>query len=755
MFNFRGNTAKKNPVFDTIGDRTIEVMKLLLLTLLGLSVLTHVIMVCGFPNTLDLQSYCVAFIPVYITLSVSFLFLQAGKIKLSTHMFLLGMIITQMLVVVFLTGPAAYVFVSYTNVVLVAGLILGPASGAMYTLIIVMSVSLYFYVASLGLVDTDLLQDIEHGSDMALIAMIACFIFTGVSVSYFVLKMARLYTSILEEKEKSNQTLKVLETLQKTNEDRAKQGASIGWLGQKLVQIERSQLFMKVASEEILRVLSVDLVLIVVADVEGYTVKSVSAPSENEMICKLFLERNINVSKKIWKKQIQSDRPDGLFLEKLIPEDACVYREMKNISSVQLLDAENNLGSIMVFSHRESTEQQNFLTAVSSLLSSALCRESAEDNLRQFQKMETLGLLAGGIAHDFNNLLMTIVGNTDVALRKPAISSELIHLLQQISWASNQATSLTHKLLTFSKKSSLSPERININTVLKEMLPIIQQAFFGHVELEICYSSQPAWIEIDRRDFETALLNLILNAKEAIEDHGTVWISVSQLTSSSSNAETPKIRLQVKDNGCGIEPVILSKVFEPFFTTKLTGTGLGLTMVRSVIERASGELTVESTANGTVFNLDFPKQFPIQVKEFPDNYSQHSDVSKRTESVLVVEDDFLVRLALVEMLEEGGYQTIQAEGVSSALQKLGEQKVDIVLSDINMPGKSGSELYQHVSTQFPDIPIVFMTGYSPKVEEPIPILEKPISLQELLRTIDDCLSLSRQNIEKRQMRLSI
>ncbi len=183
-------------------------MKILLLTLLGLSSVIHLVIWYFFPNVLSFQSYCIAFMPVYATLVASYVLLRQGKKKLSIHMFLLGMVVTQMLVVVFLTGPAAYVFVSYTNVVLVAGLILGPLYGIIYTLIIVASISLYFYAARLGFVDTELLQKIEYGPELILLATIACFVFTGICVSYFILKMSALYQSTLDQKEKSNITLK-------------------------------------------------------------------------------------------------------------------------------------------------------------------------------------------------------------------------------------------------------------------------------------------------------------------------------------------------------------------------------------------------------------------------------------------------------------------------------------------------------------------------------------------------------------------
>ena len=709
-------------------------MRLLLLTLLLLSGSVHLIIVFFFPHALTFQSSCIAFVPAYITLFSSYLLLSNGQKKLSIHVFLLGMVIAQMLVVVFLTGPAAYVFVSYTNVVLLSGLILGPLYAVLYTLLIVCSISIYFYAAQHDLVTTELIDGIDHGPELILLATIACFVFTSTSVSYFVLKMSALYRSILSEKEKSNITLQKLEKLQKTNELRIHQGNAIGGLGKQLVQIEQTQQFLQVASDEVLQVLKVDLVVILVSTVEGHMIRGLAVKNQAQSYRDLVGEIVIT-PQKIW-KQPSSNQPSPLFLNSLLSGELLHYRELNHIQGVRIFESDNNMGAILVGSVDKVHEQKTFLTAVASIVSSALCRETAEENLRQYQKMETLGLLAGGIAHDFNNLLMTIVGNTELALRKTTHKPDVARLLNQISWASNQATSLTHKLLSFSQKSSFAPDNIDINLVLQEMIPILQQAFVGRIQLDIQYADTPAWIIIDRKDFETALLNLVLNAKDAIKDQGNVGISVAILHTKNQQ----RVLVQVQDNGIGIAPDVLSKVFEPFFTTKSTGTGLGLTMVRSVVERAEGDLTVESTSEGSSFFLEFPMRSPTYQPEMmsPTISKPRLAKSNQRKKILVVEDDPFVRAALVEMLEEGGYQTLEADSGNSAFQKIAEQDVDMILSDIHMPGKGGAELYQQVLEISPGMPFLFMTGYNAELEaHDLPILEKPISLQDLLHRVDE------------------
>ncbi len=391
---------------------------------------------------------------------------------------------------------------------------------------------------------------------------------------------------------------------------RINQGNAIGGLGKHLVQMEQTQHFLQIASQEVLRVLEGDLVIILVSTLEGHMVRGF-AVEEYHDVYEGFLGNVVQNPKKIWVEP-SSDQPSIEFLQTLFSNHLNPDHDMNHIFGVRIFESDHSMGAILVCSNKETANQKNFLHAVASIVSSALCRENAEENLRQYQKMETLGLLAGGIAHDFNNLLMTIVGNTDLALRKNkpdfgccSFAASNIMGVQSSDIIDTQAA------FFFTKKTYFSPEQINVNEVLKEMIPILQQVFVGSIQIDFCHSKDPAWILMDRKDFETALLNLVVNAKEAIGEQGNVRISVAM----SGGKEREQVCVKVQDNGTGIAPEVLSKVFDPFFTTKSTGTGLGLTMVRSVIERAGGNLSVESTTNGSSFYLNFPLEYPDFAKE--------------------------------------------------------------------------------------------------------------------------------------------
>ena len=196
-----------SPILTSIGDSSTQLISHLLVTLLALSISTHLITVLFYPNVLSSLELWIAFSPTYFTIVGTYIPLKIKRVTLAIHFFLLGMIAHQMLVVLFLTGPATYVYVSYTNVVLVAGLILGPMGGLTYTGIILLLVSSYFYSARMGYVDTQLIQNIKNGEDLVLFATLACFVFTGTAVSYSVIKMASLYQNSLIEQERSSKAL--------------------------------------------------------------------------------------------------------------------------------------------------------------------------------------------------------------------------------------------------------------------------------------------------------------------------------------------------------------------------------------------------------------------------------------------------------------------------------------------------------------------------------------------------------------------
>ena len=325
-----------------------------------------------------------------------------------------------------------------------------------------------------------------------------------------------------------------------------------------------------------------------------------------------------------------------------------------------------------------------------------------------------------------------------MALSLSALDTNIKKRLTQISWASNQATALTRKLLTFTQKSQPALEKFDLNNMILDMKSILAQSFFGKVSLQINCCSSPVVILADRKEMENALLNLVLNAKEAIQEHGEVKVS----TKLSNHKGSPAVDLIVQDNGSGLPAPIKQKIFEPFFTTKTNGTGLGLVMVHSVVQKSGGTISVDSQLdNLTTFTLTFPIINEDSLQNNAPEKPAKPNFNDKSEVVMIVEDDHDVRAAISEMLQTGGYRTVEANGVAEAIKLLEVKTVDMIISDSNMPGKSGHDLYLHVSQTHPHIPFVIMSGY---IDDPLlynhhRLIEKPFSLDYLLQMVMDSL----------------
>jgi PAS domain S-box-containing protein len=354
-------------------------------------------------------------------------------------------------------------------------------------------------------------------------------------------------------------------------------------------------------------------------------------------------------------------------------------------------------------------------------------RKRLEERLRQVQKMEAIGRLAGGVAHDFNNLLMVINGFADLLLDEADDEEPLRSEMEEIRQAGERAANLTRQLLAFSRRQVTKPREISLNQVIEGMLKMLNRLIDDHIALSYEPGASLGYIVADPGQIEQVLMNLAVNARDAINEaqrsDGRLVIRTWNVEAEAAERQEtlglepgPYVALSVSDNGIGMGPEVQSHLFEPFFTTKEVGegTGLGLAAVYGIVRGSGGGIEIDSEpGEGTTFTLYFPR-----VEEpAPCEALQAPAVAGGDETILVVEDSEDVLALTVRQLKGLGYHVLQAKSASEALTMVdgGEMPIDLVLTDVVMPEMSGRVLADRLRERLPDLAVVYMSGYPDKV----------------------------------------
>ena len=387
-------------------------------------------------------------------------------------------------------------------------------------------------------------------------------------------------------------------------------------------------------------------------------------------------------------------------------------------------------------------------------------RRQLEEQLRQAQKMEAVGRLAGGIAHDFNNLLMVIQGYADLLTERLAEGDPLRRNAEQIQTASQRATSLTRQLLAFSRKQMLAPKVLSIQGVVTEMEKILRRLIGEDVQLETSSVPDLGLVKADRSQIEQVILNLAVNARDAMPEGGRLTIETANVDLDESFSHSsvmlspgPYVMLAVTDNGCGMDVETQAHIFEPFFTTKEKGkgTGLGLATVYGIVKQSGGYVWVYSEpGRGTSFKVYLPRVWDEPAMPGRDRRIEGQRLPQGTETVLLVEDEKGVRELAREYLEMTGYTVIEAENGHTALElaALHSGPIHLLMTDVVMPGISGRELSERVKSIRPDIRVLFMSGYTDQavvhhgiLETDAVLLQKPFTVAALAAKLRDILNL--------------
>jgi PAS domain S-box-containing protein len=372
-----------------------------------------------------------------------------------------------------------------------------------------------------------------------------------------------------------------------------------------------------------------------------------------------------------------------------------------------------------------------------------------EEKLRQAQRMEAVGQLTGGIAHDFNNLLSVILGNVQLAKETPGLDTEMLSLLEDAQRAAQRGSELTRRLLAFSRRQTLLPERIDINGLVAEVVKLLQRTLGEAITIATKRESKPLFAVVDPGQLENALLNLGFNARDAMPDGGALSVAASRVVLTKDNIESdeefvpgPYVTIVVSDNGTGMTAGVRARAIEPFFTTKNVGkgSGLGLSMVYGFVRQSGGHLTIHSEIGvGTTIRLYFPVPVDDRSIEIP-TLVHGPEITGRNQGVLVVEDNEGVRKVLVAMLKKMGFSVVHVPDGHAALKELDQDRnFDLMITDIVMPnGMSGIELANNVREKRARLPVVFISGYSEDSDALAEIvraggtfLGKPFSLGQL------------------------
>jgi len=381
-------------------------------------------------------------------------------------------------------------------------------------------------------------------------------------------------------------------------------------------------------------------------------------------------------------------------------------------------------------------------------------QRSLEERLRTTHKLEAIGRLAGGIAHDFNNMLTAIHGYSDMLLEQFDEQKPIFGDLQEIGKAATRAAALTRQLLAFSRRQLLKLEPLDLNVVVRDVEPMIRRLIGEHITSETRLVEPPPVIMADRSQIEQVLVNLAVNARDAMPHGGRLTFETSLATLDDSDASSHDgcaageyVCLSVADTGVGMTAEVRGQIFDPFFTTKQLGqgTGLGLATVYGTVKQLGGHISVYSEPNhGAIFKLYFPRVDVAAADQIPRPERRGQPVG--AESVLLVEDEATVRTFCKTVLRRHGYRVVEAANPSEAYAALqtSARAIDLVVTDVAMPGMNGDEMVRRLRGTIPAFKTLFISGYADQLNQQgldgeTDLLEKPFTAAQLLHRVRDAL----------------
>jgi len=447
-----------------------------------------------------------------------------------------------------------------------------------------------------------------------------------------------------------------------------------------------------------------------------------------------------------------------------------IYQErVRDEITRSVLDVPFSHGTLAISSAEPnafSTEDIASLQALTEVISEGFQRlddfktlEATTEQLRQAQKMEAIGQLAGGVAHDFNNLITVISGFSELLLNSPDLQGEWRQHIGQIKAAGDKAASLVRQLLAFSRRQVLQPVVLDLNGMVIDLEKMLRRLIGENIELTYLLAPELRTIHADPSQIDQVLINLVVNARDAMPNGGKITLETANVELDQSSFQQgeacrpgPYVRLAVCDTGTGIDPETQAHIFEPFFTTKQRGegTGMGLSTVYGIVQQSNGYIQVSSeTDKGTTFNVFLPLA-GMDRKEQREGEPLADQPCQGTETILLVEDEEMVRNLIQEILSQQGYQLLVAPCGEEALQisRRHPGTIHLLLSDVVMPGLSGPEVAEQLSAQRPVMRTLFISGYADRamnsgdLQEGMHFLPKPFGPNDLAQKVRQVLASS-------------
>ena len=442
------------------------------------------------------------------------------------------------------------------------------------------------------------------------------------------------------------------------------------------------------------------------------------------------------------------------------------HPEIRSSVSIPLLVANKVVGTLNVNALSRprpfTPAQVKVLTIVASTAAAALESASLYAQMRQSQKMDAIGQLAGGVAHDFNNLLTAINGYSILALQRTNPDDRICGYLEEIRKAGERASNLTRQLLAFGRKQMLKPVALNLNDVVSDMNKMLRPLIGEDIRFTAKIDPELKLACADRGQIEQVLVNLLVNGRDAMPHGGSLTIETANFEIDSEFASRhlglppgSYVMLAVSDTGCGMDEKTKARIFEPFFTTKEVGkgTGLGLSTVYGIVKQSGGSISVYSEPGaGTVFKVYFPQLH--EALEAPRETVVSSVVPRGSETILLVEDEDMVRGLARQILEDAGYNVLDARGGDEAIRLSRERSgpIDLLLTDVVMPETSGKEIAQRLTEMRPTTRVLYMSGYTEDaivrhgvLDSSVEFIQKPFTPVALARKVREVLDVKRGN----------
>lgn len=416
---------------------------------------------------------------------------------------------------------------------------------------------------------------------------------------------------------------------------------------------------------------------------------------------------------------------------------------------VSCLRPDGNGQPVVVFHLIDNTEQKNL-----------------EMRFAHSQKMQAVGQLAGGVAHDFNNLLTAMIGFCDLLLMRHPAGDPSFADIMQIKQNANRAANLVRQLLAFSRRQTLQPKVLDITDVLAELSHLIRRLIGENIELNMQHGRGMGMIKVDQGQLEQVIINLAVNARDAMNGGGELSICTKDVRITPANRPTRQmispaaedsitdgdyVMVEVKDTGCGIPRELIQQIFEPFFSTKEvgSGTGLGLSTVYGIVKQTGGYIYVSSQPNsGTTFSIYFPRYESDTSTRGDNNEKQTAADLTGSGTILLVEDETPVRTFAARALTNKGYKVLEADSAETALEVIAQQgeNIQIIITDVIMPGMTGPDMVVEILETYPDIKVVFISGYAEDAfvnsygtEREFNFLPKPFTLKQLASKVKEVL----------------